>query len=59
MKTLIATRYGDKLFVTSRTVRDDGTEIFGGVLELQDGGSITVPNVDVLLARGYWDEIVD
>lgn len=59
MKTLIATRYGDKLFVTSRTVREDGTEVFAGVIELADGGSITVPNIESVLARGYWNEVVD
>lgn len=57
--TLIATRGTDKLFVTSRTRSADGLDVFAGYIEDEDGARIAVANVEALLARGYWDEIVD
>jgi len=57
--TLIATREGDRLFCTGSRVNEFGDKIFFGYIKTEDGGRLDVENVDVLIAHGYWTEIVD
>lgn len=57
--TLIATRDGDRLFATGSQTNSDGVKIFFGYIMTENGGRIEVPNVDVLIGHGYWQEIVD
>lgn len=57
--TLIATRDGDRLFSLGSHVNADGVLIFHGYMLTENGGRIEVPNIDVLIGHGYWDELVD
>jgi hypothetical protein len=57
---LIATRDGgDRLFCSGSHVNDAGMTVYHGYIAQEGGGRIEVPNIDVLLAHGYWDEIVE
>jgi hypothetical protein len=56
--TLIATRDNDKLYCEGTATRQDGVTVWYGYIIDENGGKIPVPNIEVLLGHGYWDEIV-
>ena len=57
--TLIATRDTDRLYSVGSYVDEIGDKTFHGYIQAEDGSQIRVPNIEVLLAHGYWNEIVD
>jgi hypothetical protein len=59
MATLLATRDGDKLFGVGNHTNEAGVVIYHGYIEYEDGTRTEVPNIDVLLGHGYWEEIID
>jgi len=59
MATLIATRDGDKLFATTKSRDEFGRDVFAGYILNADGTRHDVTDIELILQRGYWDEIVD
>ena len=62
MRLLIATREGDHLYQTGiETEFSPAGDIVTavGVVVLEDGTEIPVPNVVAVLGRGYWDIVAD
>lgn len=57
--TLIATRDTDRLYSSGFHLNEVGDKTFHGYILSENGNQIRVPNIDVLLAHGYWNEIVD
>lgn len=57
--TLIATRDGDRLFATKSHKDEFGDLVFEGYVLLEDGTRLETTNVELILQRGYWTEIVD
>lgn len=56
--TLIATRDDEKLFCEGTAITRDNVKVWYGYILTAEGGRIPVPNIEVLLGHGYWDEIV-
>lgn len=57
--TLIATRDGDRLFATKRRKDEFGDDVWAGYVQLEDGTRFDTDNVELVLQKGYWLEIVD
>ena len=55
--THIANLDNDKLFFTHYTTVENGLQIPSGYIQTADGATIPVPNIDSLLARGFWVEL--
>ena len=55
--TLIATRDSDRLFCVGNRTTTEGVKIWFGYILTEGGGRIDVPNIEVLLQHGYWDEL--
>lgn len=55
---LVATRDQDRLFCSgSRLTVDEGVRVWFGYILTEGGGRIDVPNIEVLLQHGYWEEL--
>lgn len=59
MTVLIATRGNDRLYCTASRVTAEDQRIWEGYILTEDDAKIDVPNIEVLLQHGYWDEIVE
>lgn len=55
--TIIAKLDGDELYFTHYTTVAGSDPIPSGYIRTADGTTIAVPNIDSLLARGFWVEL--